>query len=295
VSEEGRVRSIERVVVLAVSLVAVGTTSIACGGNDSRTVGVEEVPTDDLIGWYCADYGLEVDDQGRVEHWRDRSSAERHLTTVGTAAQPHRRRSTVDKPPGVSFDGRNDVLRVAGDQRATDALHAVMVVTPKNNTGQFEGLVSAGIAGRSDFETGFNIDLGGREWGYCEPYYPDGLEAFNTLNVESSLSESGCGEDQFRGARPFGMPSVLSVEISGDGESLRVGGRDYRRQALQEGDGRIRVDNLRLGARFYNGRLRGFFRGVITEVLLYDRPLSERSRMVVEAYLREKYGIEESY
>lgn len=288
-------RSIERIVVLAVALVGFGTICVGCGGNDSRTVGVEEIPTDGLIGWYDVARGLEVDDRGRVARWRDRSSAERHLTALGEAARPDRRRSSADKPPGVSFDGRDDVLRVAGDRHPTDVLHAIMVVTPKNNTGKFEALVSAGIEDRSDFETGFNIDLGGRQWGYCEPYYPDGLEAFNTLNVESSLSESGCGEDQFRGARPFGVPSVLTVEISGDAESLRVGGRDYRRQALQEGDQRLRVDHLRLGARFYNGRFRGFFRGVITEVLLYDRQLSERGRRVVEAYLREKYGIEESY
>lgn len=287
-------RSIERVVVLA-AWMAVGTIGVGCGGNDSRTVGVEEIPTDGLIGWYDVAQGLEVDDQGRVERWRDRSSAERHLTAIGEAARPDRRRSTVDKPPGVSFDGVDDVLRVAGDRQATDALQAVMVVTPKNNTGKFEALLSAGIEDRSDFETGFNIDLGGREWGYCEPYYPDGLEAFNTLNVESALTESGCGEDQFRGARPFGVPSVLSVAISGDGESLRVGSRNYRRQALREGDRELRVDTLRLGARFYNGRLRGFFRGVITEVLLYERPLSDRDRRVVEVYLREKYGIEESY
>ncbi len=281
---------IERAVGPLLGAFVLGVAAFGCGG-DSRTVTADAVPTDGLIGWYDATRGVEADGRDRVVRWRDRSGAGRHLEAPDREARPEWLRSTVREPPGISFDGLDDVLRVRGGERRAETLHVALVVTPRDNAGKFDGIVSAGAPGREDADSGMRIDLGGREWGNCESAYPEGLEAFNTLNVERAGLENGCGRDLNDDVRPFGIPSVVLVEAGNPEASARVAEMDRRSQPVEVPGQPMRLDHLRLGARYDDGGYRGFFRGAITELLVYERPLSADGREVLEAYLREKYGL----
>ena len=60
----------------------------------------------------------------------------------------------------VRFDGADDHLRRTGLNRSLDACTVFVVAAPHANPGGYRGFLAANEAGRRDYETGFNLDLG---------------------------------------------------------------------------------------------------------------------------------------
>src|SRR5439155_24565698 len=119
-----------------------------------------------------------------------------------------------------------------------------------------------------------------------------GTTRFDSLNVEGA----GFGGAVNLLAEPaeFGTVQRLCVtsEVGRGGTRLYVNGKPAGRR--DRTDSTLRMDQLTVGARFYtNGgppQVRGFLDGDISEVLIYDRVLSDAERADVSAYLAAKHG-----
>jgi putative heme-binding domain-containing protein len=181
----------------------------------------------------------------------------------------------------VRFGGAAS-LRHSGPKRSASGLTAFVVAAPHTNPGDFRGLVAANAAGKRDYETGFNLDLGGQE-----------TAAFERLNVEGRTFG---GEHNLRNrVSPFGTLHVLEVvadPVRKKVELLCDGKPEGQRPF---GAGVVSLDELTVGARYYtNGpgpqQVRGHLTGDIAAVLVYGRALEHAEASAVRRYLERRYA-----
>ena len=180
----------------------------------------------------------------------------------------------------VRFDGENDYLRQGAGVREFDRFTVVVAAAPRANPGGFRALFSAAETGKNDYITGLNLDLG-----------PFGSAAFDVLNVE------GRGFGGFRNlsnaARPFRQLHVVTV--AGDGDAVRSYFNGEAAGRRERAAGRVRWDELYVGARRYSNDatppfVSGFLDGDVAEVLLYDRALTSDELRAVNAYETRKHA-----
>jgi putative heme-binding domain-containing protein len=227
----------------------------------SRAAGAEKPPAGDALA-----------------AWRDASGKGRHLRQNNSAARP-----TVLKVGGaavVRFDGIDDHLRATKQSAELKTFTVFVVAAPRQNLGNFRGLLAFNAAGQRDYTSGLNVDLG-----------PAATPRFSVLNVE------GRG---FGGARnlrtaegSFGR--LCTLEVSSDGKAVRVA-VDGRSEGERPRSGEpLSLDEITVGARYYNNapgpqHVDGFARCDVAEVLVYDRSLSADETKQVRDYLVAKYA-----
>ncbi len=248
------------------------------------------IPTDELVLWlYATPAQVEVDN-GQVATWKDASGRHNDLQAPGLEMRPTYVKDAAGGRGAIRFDGKEDMLMRDGmsPDQWPDAT-VFVVAAPSANAGQFDALVSAGNVGAEDSFTGFNIDLGGKNFGDCAETYPDTLTALNTVNVQSTKTTVECGQDLMKASQSFDQPTLLTVRIDQDETSLWVDGK--AQDTVGGGPDTLQVPQLRLGARFMRQKFQGYYDGDIMEVVAYDRSLSDKERQQVEAYLLRRYGI----
>jgi hypothetical protein len=112
-----------------------------------------------------------VPHDGKLVEWLDASGNRRHLRQPTPAAQPTR------LPAGggavVRFDGAEQYLRAVKQGVELKSFTVILVVAPRQNLGPFRGFMAFNAAGRRDYESGLNIDMG-----------PTGTPRFSAVNVE---------------------------------------------------------------------------------------------------------------
>jgi hypothetical protein len=179
--------------------------------------------------------------------------------------------------PRVAFDGVDDLLTASGLGLTASGFTAVLVTAPSDNTG-WPGLLSANAATANDYQSGFNIDLMNQPTPGFQSLMVEGPGYPGVINL-------------MREAHPFGRPQIVTV-VSRPGQGgvqLRINGRpqasrDRPADAMQ-------IDELTVAARHWSNDSavpafdRGFFRGEISDVLLYARPLDEGELIATEAFL----------
>ncbi len=185
----------------------------------------------------------------------------------------------------IKFDGKNDFLLVAGAPETTAALTIFVLAAPRTNAGGFSAFLGAARTGQNDYTSGINFDFG-----------PQPTKELSVLNVEStgSLGFRDLLTPGFFNAteRPFGDFHVFTVrsrvgkvEVFLDG--FKGGERD-------RADSAINLDNFIIGARLFSNDgsqppyAQGFFDGAISDVLVYNRALSDDERRTVEEALMAK-------
>lgn len=184
----------------------------------------------------------------------------------------------------LSFDGTNDFL--SSFQTGWQLREAtVFVVANPRRVSSFAGPIAASERGRNDYVTGFNLDFGGQ---------PDGQ--LRRVNAEGA---GFGGEQDLLAGSPLPLNRwhrfTLNLGTGPAGVKLFLDGSP-RGSRARTPDSVIRLDELTLGARRYSNNAdrphaQGFFTGELTEVLLYDRVLSDAERESVERYLDDKYGV----
>ncbi|HUF62377.1 MAG TPA: ThuA domain-containing protein [Verrucomicrobiales bacterium] len=207
----------------------------------------------------------------------DASGNRRHARQPAAGAQPR----SVGEPPErrqIRFDGDDDFLFVQGpDNLETCTLFAL--AAPASNAGGFRAVASSNQAGRNDYESGFNLDLG-----------PAPGNALDVINAE------GAG---FSGARdlleetfPLGVSVLLELTIGPDYAELSVNGGEPVRRGRTPGEA-IRAEQILLGARIYSHTALppsagAFFHGDLSQLLLYDHALPEESRSSIRDWLLDQ-------
>jgi putative heme-binding domain-containing protein len=216
-----------------------------------------------------------------VDYLLDGSGHARHLAQLRSDARPKFRQEFTGAY--LSFDGKDDAL--AGSQlgAAFTNLTVFLVAAPRSNAGGFRAFFGLSQAGRNDYLTGVNLDLG--------PNASEGLSLFNAEGAGFSGAAA-----LFRGASfPFRTWHVfaLTCQPGPAGVRLFVDGQPHGTRERK--DSLVRLDAFVLGARHYSNTseppfTQGFLEGNVAEFLLYSRALPEAERTRVEKYLSAKYG-----
>jgi hypothetical protein len=245
------------------------------------------VPRDGLILWLDATAAESLRCEGEaVAAWASQApgpdvvltaTESRRPTLVGTA--------TRGPTAAIRFDGRNDALACATFGRRMRTWTLVAVVAP---LAPAKGaILSANPRGGNDYDPGLTVDLYGS------------TRQFDYLSVEGAGRQGGRA-NQRTAATPFGPFSVVVVCRDESGLRLFVDGRSEGVRPVTPAE--TVLDEVRVGARYYDGREREFLHGEVAEVLLYDRVLAAGERAAIEASRAigpearragEEYGAEE--
>lgn len=236
-----------------------------------------KIPADGLIAWYAAE---DLQAEGVVDRWPDRSPAQRHLEQPLDVLRPQR--IDVEGSAVVRFDGQDDHLRSFAGPTEIAAATLFLVAAAHENPGDFSGFIAAGARQGRDYETGFNIDQG-----------PLGSLRFQSVNIEGI--GFGGAVDLLDRSSPFGTLQILQATIDPDSRQVTArlanqvtGSRPLEPRPMQ-------IEHLTLGARFYtNGpgpqQVRGPFHGDLVEVIVYNRVLSPAEADSVYKYLHAKHA-----
>jgi len=243
----------------------------------------EKLPVKDgLALWLDASAERKAVANGKVEPgiWHDGSGHQRDAKQMDPANQP--RWGMIFPVYSFGFDGKSQHFVVeALDWKMREA--TVMVFArAASNGGGFRGLVSASKPGANDYESGFNLDLGGKP----------------TMDGITALNAEGTG---FRGEQnllpesvPFGKTFCATAIIGADQVSAYIGAVPQGSRP-REKDSALDAGHLLIGARSLDNSGKspvptGFFDGDIFEVLIYDRALTADEVRRVNQYLTVKYA-----
>ena len=184
----------------------------------------------------------------------------------------------------VRFDGKDDCLALSLGKKRVKELTVFVLAAPRANRGPFVGLFGSAVAGKNDFNSGLNLDLG-----------PTATKELSVLNVESAGSpgfknfiqpgKNLAAHLPFEGFHVFTVRSKVGAkgsELFLDG--IKLGERERKESTLG-------LDEMVIGARLYSNDpaeppfVQGSFDGDIAAVLVYERALNESERKLVEESL----------
>ena len=216
-----------------------------------------------------------------LDRWHDGSERTRDMVQTDRGQQPKLMR--LGESWFVRFDGEDDCLRYQSDPVDFTAATIWMVAAPHRNPGEFRGLFAANEAGRRDYESGFNLDLG-----------PGPTLRFDQLNVEGR--GFGGANDLRTGECEFGTLRLIELRIDPEERlvSLWIDGQPEGTRPLTPGP--LSFQQLTLGARFYtNGPGEQVVRGNsavdIAEVLVYSGAISEEESKSIRDYLLTRHAV----
>jgi putative heme-binding domain-containing protein len=213
-----------------------------------------------------------------VPLWLDGSGNHRDLAQKVGSSQP-----TFHSQDGYSslrFSG-DRFLSLARLNRSYKEITIFVVAIPFANPGEFSAFLALNQTNKNDYVSGLTIDQG-----------PGHSARFQTLNIEGA--GFGGAVNLMKEGVDFGAMQRLCITstIGASGTKLHFNGKLAGQRHRDES--RLWMDQLTVGARFYNNggpaNTRGFLEGDISEVLIYDRVLSDDERQQVEKYLVSKYG-----
>lgn len=220
-----------------------------------------------------------VAEGGSLNLWHDASGNRHHLIQLVPSARPRLLRTS----DGVTahFDGADDFLFSSAFNQEFTNVTFFLRASPRSNQGMFRALLSGVKASANDYTSGLNFDLGPQ---------PSAQLAF--VNVEGC--GSGGAQNLATNSFPFGqtrlftgqsVPGRNGVRLWLDGAAQRSRNRDCPTLSFQ---------HLALGARIYSNtaeppHAQGFFDGDISEVLVFNRALTDEERAHVERYLTAKH------
>ncbi len=203
---------------------------------------------------------LRLDDTGRVIEWRSAVPAAPHTLEAPEASRRPQslrgRRGALR--PCVRFDGNDDVLVASAFAKTAESWTAVLVAAPRSNPLGAGGLCSASPTKANDYDPGFTIDL----------YNATGR--FDSLSIEGA-GRIGGAIDQMRSSFSFGGLHLLVVERGANEIRVWVDGDEQESRPANAAT--TSMDNLRIGARYYDGQERHYFDGDVAQFLLYNRVL----------------------
>ncbi|MEW6305186.1 MAG: ThuA domain-containing protein [Verrucomicrobiota bacterium] len=214
-----------------------------------------------------------------ADFWFDSSGKGRHVSQRIPEARPRFRQ--VVNSASFRFDGKDDFFSAANLNTSFTNATVFLVAAPRSNAGGFRGFLAVNQAGKNDYNTGVNLDLG-----------PAGSPRFTVFNPEGA-GFTGAG-NVLASSFDFGGFHTFALQISqgNSGVRLFVDGKDHGRRERKPGT--LWMDELTIGARCFSNtpeapHTQSFLDGEIAEVLIYSRVLSAGDRAKVEKYLTDKH------
>src|SRR6266702_3218465 len=215
------------------------------------------------------------------DYWFDGSGHECHLSQRIATFRPRFHQTFTAAL--LHFDGKDDFLAASKPPIACTNTTVFILAAPRANPGDFRAIFAFNQAGRNDFTTGLNLDLG-----------PFPTPQFSFLNAEGA---GFGGAVNLMPAARFGFgvwhsfavtcqPGANGVQVFMDGQ---VQGSRGRAESV------LRLDEFTLGARCYSNtpeppHTQGFLECDIAEFIAFNRLLAENERAAVEKYLAAKYA-----
>lgn len=235
----------------------------------------QEIPTDGLNLWLLSDTGVERDGDN-VEYWEDQSGTDSHAEQYEPDMQPVYVANAVNGKPAIQFDGVDDYLSFFLIDILNDYTEmTIAIVTACTDENAATGSSQAERAAIFWNETA--------SWGtvYISPYQKTISWRFGTTQV---------GNRQIY-TRPVPIGDAFSLTITKkieDTDYLYING-----ELADEKTGKLPAlaamqDEGNLG-RGYNNNT--FWPGMIAEVIVYLRALTDDEQETIESYLITKYGL----
>ena len=235
-------------------------------GDDALTA----PPTDKLVLWLRADRGVETDQRGGVQFWRDASPVReanllpRDASQATPSARPRLVRNAIGGQPALSFDGDGDFLHLAGEVLSSPHFSIFAVVADHGTSDGSREIVSNWHRrGRSVT----SVFLGTR--GSLGVRFTDAMPQGGKLDQPDTpfILTAVSGRDA---ATTFQNDRLLAA-------SEALANRDLRAPYVIGTQGNY-------GSEWWQGR--------IAEIVVYDRTLGEKERNHVWRYLANRYGLD---
>ncbi len=223
-----------------------------------------EIIRDGLVLHLRADSGVTTDEAGNVSAWQDLSGAGHHSAQPIGEHRPKLVRSAIAGRPALLLDGERRFLHVAGKLLSNDECSIFAVVTDAGPPGHRE--VISNWSGR-DGNYGTSMFLG--------------LTAENTVRFTDSFSSAGKVVERHK---PFLITAINSREHTSVFQSAtELASLDTRLPAR-------RLDTPWVVGQ--QGNIDGeYWHGLIAEVLVYDRALTDSERRQVWSHLLDLYQL----
>jgi len=218
---------------------------------------------------------------GPVDYFLDGSGEGRHLAQPVASFRATFRQT--GRHSWLSFDGTDDFLTASGWNLSFTNATIFVVAAPQTNAGFYRAFLSFNRAGRNDYQSGLNLDLGGQP-----------TADFSRVNVEGA--GSGGERNLLTTPQPFGRWNTFTLVTRPGTNGIRLfvnsqvqGARDRAPNSV------LRADEFRIGVRHFdnNGAFPATdcpFNGDIAEVLVFNRALSSADRAAVENFLATKHA-----
>jgi len=210
-----------------------------------------------------ADRGVSLDDQGRVQSWRDLSSAGHHAEQPVAEARPQLLQNAIGGRPALRFSGRGQFLHLAGQVINSQQFTLFAVVTDQGSDGH-RAIFSNwnGQAGNS----GTSVFLG--------------LTGARTIRLTDDFPDAGAIQQNT-------TPFLLTAQTGGGSSST------YQNdQLLQQGKALGQRNLTTAYVIGQQGNINGeFWQGDLAELLVYDRVLGETERQQIQQQLLARYQI----
>ena len=220
-----------------------------------------------------------VAEGGPLNLWHDASGNRHHLIQLIPSARPRLVRAS----DGVTahFDGADDYLSSSGFSQEFTSLTIFLRANARSNAGMFRALLSAARASANDYTTGLNFDLG-----------PQPSAQLDFVNVEGC--GSGGAQNLATASVPFGESRLFTLQSAPGRDGVRLWLDGAAQRSRNRDCPTLSFQHFALGARLYSNtaeppHAQGFFDGGISEVLVFNRALSDDERVQVERYLTAKH------
>jgi putative heme-binding domain-containing protein len=216
-----------------------------------------------------------------VDYLLDGSGERRHLTQSVASFRPTFRQS--GSHSWLSFDGTDDHLPAVGWNLSLTNATLFVVAAPRTNAGFYRAFLSFNRAGRNDYQSGLNFDLGAQPTPELSRINAEGLGFGGEKNLLTSPQTFG----RWATFRLVTRPGTNGVRLYVNGQPQDA--RDRSNNSV------LRADEFRLGARHFSNdspypATDSPFNGDMAEVLVFNRDLSSSERNAVEQYLSAKHA-----
>ena len=213
-----------------------------------------------------------------LDTWHDASGFARDAVQPIQAHRP--RFAIMGTNAMLMFNGESHFLFARSPAASFSDVSVILFAAPRSNPGSFRAFLAMNAAGKNDYQSGLNIDLGSR-----------GSDTWRTVNVEShgAIGDS----DLMTNSLKFGTFQPLSILSESGGQTkLFISGAAHGSRSRNSG--KIGMDGIVIGARHYSHEAEAPFvdnalEMDLAEVLVYDRLLSDSERVKIEQYLTEKH------
>lgn len=282
------------IVILIIGILVAGVTQSSRLVKKFRLIGAQNATNaapvltiKDLAVWYepILDRSFEdseESDGSQISQWRDSnyfSSSMVHLNQSNANQRPVYREGIINGLPSLKFDGTDDFLV------ATNA-----GVNGKGLTAFIVGQRSMHYGGGT-----FHVMLAGLANGFSDDTYCGSFVAFaDFMNFGTNQVNAGTCLQWFNSfvVHPGNnVPFIFSTVFYGTyNASYHNGLASVNNYAINTNNNPFIVDSIRVGCK-YSTAPAYFYNGYISEVIIYNRALSNDERKSIESYLGAKYAI----